>query len=125
MAPNAEAVKSANEGLLVRRIVRAALPAVNIEVMDLIFFRVQQDCAAVAADIIKRVIAGLEYGRGADNRPNCRRSNNLEWHHTIFAHHAPLNTGGSAVALSHRRPAYARAGDVPTVRSKGLESRVK
>src|SRR3979411_2082975 len=93
--------------LLVRRIVRATLQAVNMKIVHLIFFRAHQECAAVAAGIINRMIAGLEHRRGTDNRPYCRRGNNLESDYAIFAHHSPLHTCGSATTLSH---------PVPTVR---------
>jgi hypothetical protein len=57
-----------------------------MEIVYLIFFRVHQDCAAVSAGIINRVIAGLEYGRGTHDRSSCWRLNNLEWDDAVFTH---------------------------------------
>jgi hypothetical protein len=81
---------------------------VNLEIVYLIFFRVHQECAAVSAGVINRVIAGLEHGRGTDHRSSCWRLNSLEWNDTVFTHHSPLCMGGNATALGHGRPQILR-----------------
>jgi hypothetical protein len=74
-------------------VIGAALGAVDQQAVNLVFLGVQQGCAALSADVIDRMVAGVDDGRCVQNVPGAGRDNDFETDlsrgHAAFDHSDP------------------------------------